>query len=180
MAASFLFLQASNPRSTTTRDAADESLSDALQTVFPLETERAILVWNGIYVPLGYKYDWSLMVDDVIDMCDSVLMRASGTREIHWPSGTFAAVWRLTWDPVDVQVESEWSRVVGNTESLLNNSSVVSMERGAFLAEWRRPLEVAAEALVRAGYSRAQLARLGDLESILTRLPRYGRLYGGG
>ena len=42
------YIQASNPRFQDSINIYDESLSDAIESVFPLNTENAILVWNYI------------------------------------------------------------------------------------------------------------------------------------
>ena len=55
-------IQASSPRVVRRFDQSDQSLADALQTLFPVETEFALLVGNWVYLPLNYKYDWSLIV----------------------------------------------------------------------------------------------------------------------
>ncbi|MEO7594939.1 MAG: hypothetical protein ABI134_27225, partial [Byssovorax sp.] len=74
------FIQSSNPRSSSECDADDASLCDAVQTVFPMATESMIMVWSGVYIPLGYKYDVSLMVDDIIDLCNDILLTKEGRR----------------------------------------------------------------------------------------------------
>jgi hypothetical protein len=59
------------------RDESDSTLSDAAQTVFPLE-ERAFLNWNELTLPLSYKYDISLMLEDIVEMVLAVGKTGSG------------------------------------------------------------------------------------------------------
>ncbi|HHR2550667.1 TPA: hypothetical protein ACSY39_10840 [Listeria monocytogenes] len=54
------FIQANTPQKTGVFESDDYDLSTAIETIFPMLTEDAILVWNHIYVPLSYKYDISL------------------------------------------------------------------------------------------------------------------------
>jgi hypothetical protein len=171
------FIQSSNPCSSPECDADDASLSDAVQTVFPMVTESMIMVWSGVYIPLGYKYDVSLMVDDIIDLCNDILLTKEGRRCVHWPSNTFAAVWDVAWDSSAVTVNAQWSRVVGGMEAMLASKSSISVPRADFLAEWKRPLEIADGALHRAGYKPEQIPRLVALHDLVARLPQYGRLY---
>ena len=56
------YIQASNPRFIESISYEVESLSDAVESIFPLNTENAFLVWNYISVPLSYKYDISYML----------------------------------------------------------------------------------------------------------------------
>ena len=58
-------IQASNPRVQHKIDYEDSSLSDIIETIYPLYTEHAILTWNYISIPLSYKYDISYMIDDL-------------------------------------------------------------------------------------------------------------------
>lgn len=171
------FIQSSNPCSSSECDADDASLSDAVQTVFPMETERMIMIWSGIYIYLGYKYDVSLMVDDIIDLCNDILQTKDGRRCVHWPSNTFAAVWDVAWDSSAVIVNAQWNRVVGGIEAILASKPSISVPRADFLAEWKRPLEIAEGALQRAGYKPEQIPRLVALHDLVARLPQYGRLY---
>ena len=49
-------VQASNPKYwKNVLDEEDSSLSDAIETIFPLNTEYAFLEWNHIFIPLSYK-----------------------------------------------------------------------------------------------------------------------------
>jgi hypothetical protein len=176
MAVEFI-IQASRPRMLRANDPDDDTLSDAIQTIFPMDTERAILVWNHVYVPLGYKYDVSLMADDIVQICDDILSNMDGTRLIHWPSNTFAAVWKVVWTSGVVSVEAQWNRVVGGTESILAGRPSISIPTQDFLAEWKGPLDVVCAALKIAGYTPEQITELHRLKNVVARLPRYGQLY---
>lgn len=62
------YIQASNPRVQHKMDCEDNSLSDIIETIYPLYTEHVILTWNYISIPLPYKYDISYMIDDMIKL----------------------------------------------------------------------------------------------------------------
>jgi hypothetical protein len=176
MATEFI-IQSSNPRANSSHDPDDASLSDAIKTVFPMDTERMLMVWNGIYVPLGYKYDVSLMVDDILDLCCDMCAAAEGHRRICWPSSSFAAVWDVKWSFGVATIEAQWHRVVGGTESMLAARPCISIPHKEFLAEWKRPLKLVDDALRGAGYTQKQIPRLSVLDDIKTTLPGYGQLY---
>ena len=78
---SFL-IQTGNPALEPTDDREVEGLPLAIQTVFPLATEAAILVWNRVPVQLSYKYDLGDVVHDLLPMLDDVLTRAAGTTSV--------------------------------------------------------------------------------------------------
>ena len=170
-------IQASHPRAIAERSADDASLSDALQTVFPLYNEAAILVWNGVYVPLDYKYDLSVMIQDLLDLLSSILESPSGAKVVDWPSNTFAARWRVEWSGSMVSVRADWRTVVGGTEALLQARPEVSLSTSEFTSEWKMVLENAERALVGAGYQAEDLPELLRLRAVLAMIPEYGRCY---
>lgn len=170
-------IQASSPRFMAQFDAEDTSLSDAIQTISVLETERAVLVWNWIYVPLTYKYDLSLMVDDVLGMIEAMISEPCGNRRIQWPSNTFAATWDIEWDSETVSVQAEWTCVLGDTEAMLAAKPNIVIKRTDFLEEWRRPLMVIAAGLNEAGYDAANLPGMERLQDVVRKIGRCGILY---
>lgn len=169
-------IQASAPRVVREFDPGDTNLSDAIQTVFPLETECAILVWNWVYVPLSYKYDFSMMIDDIIGLLDAILIEPSGRRTVQWPSNTFACTWRVEWDTHLTTVEADWVSVIGNTEAMLAAAPKIVVESSGFVEEWKRPLEVIRDGLTSAGYT-SELPGLDRLTATIRKIGRCGLLY---
>lgn len=170
-------VQASNPRFVSTFDADAQSLSDAIQTVFPLETEYAIVVWNWVYVPLTYKYDISMMAEDLVNLIDLMLSNECGKQTIHWPSNTFAATWRVEWSNEVATVSADWDCVLGETEPILKNRPTIVLQTVEFVAEWKRPLEVVADALTAAGYTPQQLVGMRRLRDLVEKIDHCGTLY---
>ena len=83
-------IQASSPRWTGAHDPEDSTLSEAVQVVFPMEAEAAVLEWNHVPGLLSYRYDISICLDDVIDML-TTLMSCDGVYENYWPSTSTVA-----------------------------------------------------------------------------------------
>ena len=169
-------LQASNPQPVLQFDSDDASIADAIQTIFPLNTERAFLNWNYVYVPLSYKYDLSLMIDDVIGLIETIAGNARGTTSIHWPSNTFAATWTLAWNDEHLTIDAEWRSVSGNVEQLLSARPHIVLRTGEFLAEWKRPLDIILKALSAAGYNEG-LRGMARLRRVVEVIPGSGLLY---
>lgn len=170
-------IQAGSPRCLKKFDGEDRSLSDALQTVFVTNTEDLLLCWNAVYVPLSYRYDFSFLIEDVVDLCTAIRASASGSRQIAWPTNTFRVDWTLRWAGESLSIDSSWETVLGGTEALLNSRSSVSLATSAFLAEWKRPLQISHEALLSAGYRAGKLRTLDRLGDLVTSLPRFGVRY---
>ena len=168
-------IQASNP---TTLEARDDSttLSDAIESVFPLNTEDAILKWNYIFVPLGYKYDMCLLIDDVLNIITEMHTHPQGSLTVTWPSSTFLATWRMTWAAGTLDVHAEWFDVVGSTETLLTSRPDLKIGIDDFIAEWKRPLQIIESALTAAGYDES-LPGLGLLRATIANIVGEGELY---
>jgi hypothetical protein len=176
MAVEFV-IQASNPRALRACDSGDQSLSDAIQTIFPLDTEWAFLAWNQVFVPLGYKYDVSMMVEDIILLLEQMLSDEQGARTIHWPSNTFSAVWDVAWKDDAMTVSAKWDCVVGGVEPLLSSRPSVSVPKAEFLAEWKSLLATTERAISSAGYTGDQIPDLIRLRNVIGKLPGHGALY---
>ena len=170
-------VQAGVPAARIELDPTDSTLSEAMQTVFPLATEAAILFWKNTCIPLSYKYDMSVMMADVLVMLWSITSAPVGRWAVTWPSSTFMATWEVEWAGGLVSITSNWQRVAGDVESVLNAKPVVSAAVDEFVAEWRRPLEIVETGLRRAGYTEDALPDLALLRRVLSRLPRLGVLY---
>jgi hypothetical protein len=170
-------VQASNPRSLAICDHNDESLSDAIQTIFPLEAEYALIAWNWIYIPLSYKYDVSMMAEDLVELIELMLSHERGNRTIQWPSNTFAATWKVEWGNKMTMVNTEWSCVLGETEAALSARPTILLGTDDFIAEWRRLLQVVAAALEAAGYTPERLVGMRHLQELLGKLGCDGILY---
>lgn len=176
MAIEFI-IQASCPRALTAHEPDDESLSDAIQTVFPLATERAILMWNRICVPLSYKYDISELADDILRLLESMLAGGRGALVVEWPSSSFAAKWTITWTDATTAIQAEWTSVSAGIESVLASRGHIEVPTREFLAEWRSLLVVVERALAGAGYTEAQLVGLEQLRRVIAELPGNSELY---
>ncbi|MBL7997878.1 MAG: hypothetical protein JNL32_04485 [Candidatus Kapabacteria bacterium] len=106
------------------------SLDDAIESIFPLETEHLVLIWNEVIIPLSFKYDISLMVLDFIKIFQFTKDNQSSRLEIHWASNTFAAIWNFEKSKYSVNINTVWRSVIGGTEDILNvkNKNEVSID----------------------------------------------------
>ena len=170
-------IQTSNPRPTRMVSGSDASVGEAIETIFPLLTEFAVLVWNNVYVPLNYKYDISVIFDDIVLLVHSLVEGEHGEFSIEWPSNTFHAKWRLSWTAEEVTVKGSWKSVIGGTEALLNAAPVITVGKEAFLAEWGNLLRFVRD-LIRKCSEGVRLAfDLSALDRLLQRIPLTGQLY---
>ncbi|AWM79933.1 hypothetical protein DKL61_05930 [Gammaproteobacteria bacterium ESL0073] len=125
-------IQVSNPTYSTITNNDYDSIGDLLEDIFPLNTEQCIMFWNHVCIPLSYKYDISIILDDIIFIINEVSNNTNGYLEIDWPSNTFSAKWYISWDSVDLKINTKWYNIVGNIESILNNVNELAIKKIAF------------------------------------------------
>ncbi len=172
-------IQAAQPRLTYQYDSEDETIGEAIETVFPLLTESAILVWKNVYIPLNYKYDLSVMCEDILKMISRLTNEKEGELRIDWPSNTFSAIWNLLWTADSLEIRSRWQSVVGGTEGLLAQQEVITITKSEFIAEWKQPLKNIRFALKESGYTVKNLPGFLRLKRIVEGIDREGILYSG-
>ena len=172
-----LIIQVSNPRMLRECDPDDESLSDALQKVFPMDTEDAYLGWGAFSIPLNYKYDVSLMAEGAVNLVEAMLGSSSGEWSIGWPSNSFDCTWEVVWAECRFEARAAWRDVNVSNVDLLNLAGPISGDCEQFVAEWKALFELLYRALTDAGYRESQIRKLSNLGTLARALPKRGVLY---
>lgn len=131
-----------------------------MQTVFKME-DCSTLDWNGIEMPLSYKYDLSIMADDIVEMVLAIENAVLGTFEVAWPSSGFPYKWAIAWNASTVKILATAMPVPG-AEDLTGRESVQT-SRSDFVAGWRDVLWIIFSCLEASGYKDTQLAGLKRL-----------------
>ena len=170
-------IQVSNPKFQNNIEIADKSLSDAIESSFPLNTENAILTWNCISIPLSYKYDISYMMDDILNMLYSLCNKESGEMEIHWLPDTFRCDWKIQWKENEVKIYSHWECTVGYLENLLNKFSYLILSKNEFVSEWKELLHMVIKALKNCGYNEKKIKDMSRLLNIYYDIKETGKMY---
>jgi hypothetical protein len=170
-------VQVSAPRTTCPISKTDRTLGDVIETIYPLNTEFALVVWNNVFVPISYKYDVSVIVDDILAMVAAIAHNEFGHMNIWWPSNTFRANWTLAWNATEITIDSHWESVIGGTEALLNAASVVTVEKVLFLAEWGSLLRMLRESIGDCSKGIELSLDLCALDNALKDVPWRGQLY---
>lgn len=114
------YIQVNSPRTQSFDSSEIESLSELIEEMFPMDTEDAILSWNGVPAALSYKYDISVMIEDILEMLFCISKGSSGSMVISWPSNTFRADWELSWSENHLSGHSVWHEMTGGVEAILN------------------------------------------------------------
>lgn len=172
------WVQASSPRYTRAHDPIDTNVSEAIETVFPLQSESALLVWHHSYIALSYKYDISVIIVDLVSLLSSILESETGQRTIQWSSNTFCARWVVQWRADELSIDADWLSVVGASEQTLNATGQVKLSPRQFVAEWKQLLCRVVAALEASGYQSREIEGLDELKQVYEKIQGTGILYG--
>lgn len=140
-------------------------------------TEKAIMVWKAIYIPLCYRYDISSMIDDILDILEKLRNNPSGEISLHWPSNTFANVWNMRWEDDSLVIDSKWESVLGHTEQLLNSQGPIMVSKWSFTSEWKKVLFHVISGLKESGYKEDSLPGMSRLIGVYNTIDSEGILY---
>jgi hypothetical protein len=82
-------IQVSNPpvKSFVGTQVAD--LEEAIEKIFPEDTEDAYFLWNGIPIGVSYDYDLPENVYDVLVLLEALLNSEQGSYTVDWVSTSF-------------------------------------------------------------------------------------------
>ena len=170
-------IQASNPKIQCIADCNDKTLADAIESMFSLNTENAILTWNYISIPLSYKYDISYMMEDILVLLNALQSRKNGELTIHWLPDTFRCDWTARWTIKELSIWSQWERTVGNLEILLNGSPSISLNKDDFIKEWKSILGIIINGFRKTGYDAEKIRGMKRLIEQYESIDGNGILY---
>lgn len=172
------YVQAGNPEFRTATIRSD-SLGDAVEEVFIFPTESMVLFWNGCCFPLGYKYDMSLMVDDLLSLLQSVSGAGAGQASVEWPTNGYACAWDVGWAGSRLRVRCVPRTDFGVMKAFVDANPVVELTKTNFLSEFTRPLEIVRNAVSGRGGGAGVVAGLRRIEELLQQPMGLGYLYSG-
>ena len=170
-------IQSSMPRNTGDYDSEDEKLSEAIETIFPMMTEDAFIVWRTLFISLNYRYDVSYMIEDILNMLKRFRKSDIGEIDINWVSNSFSCNWKLVWDNKMLNIKSEWNNVNGHIENLLNDLNEINIEKVLFISEWKKLLEILIKNLEQCGYNKKNIIEMERLIEEYEYIKQYGVLY---
>ena len=170
-------IQVCNPQFCRNEDDEVESLRDAVEASFEWPTEDAIFQWNQVCFRVEYKYDLSVLVEDVLDMLQCLLSSSQGQRTIVFGSDTFNARWNMHWSAGHLSIRPIWRSMAGPKELPAAVRETLEVEIGEFTAEWKLLLLKIIEALKASGFwvnCEEEFRRLREIES---KISNVGQLY---
>ncbi|MDM8550337.1 hypothetical protein QUF72_09675 [Desulfobacterales bacterium HSG2] len=156
-----------NPAWTEPENPVAEDLSEAIEAVFPMETEDAVMMWGSQAVSVSYKYDMSVIVEDVIFMLEFLRRRNSGEETVFFSSDTFNAEWLVKWGDERLFIYPTWNSVAGNKCAELNALGAMKVSVSHFVGQWAMVLEKIHEAILMSGVNLEEPEDFDALSSLL-------------
>ena len=171
-------IQISNPKINMYKNLDNETLSEALQDLYKMETEDAFIHLNGFRIPLNYKYDISIISEDIISMIKKIFKKKEGVYSINWSSDTFYTLWNLNWKNNKIDFNVKWYNISGHLETLLNqNLATFSINKMEFIYEWNTLLKFLSNSLSEVGYKKDDLFMFKDLINLTQTIEKSGYFY---
>ncbi|MDI5962038.1 DUF6086 family protein [Streptantibioticus silvisoli] len=133
------WIQTGSPETVDISDVVDD-IDGAMRQMYPDDTERMILSWNGLPVSLVYSEDVQVLVDDIVIMLETL---AEGTEErvhVYWGPSAFQVEWWITRQGEDLTIDSRWYSLDWGPADLLNQRSRLVVPEAVFRREWLKVL----------------------------------------
>ncbi|MBL8809961.1 MAG: hypothetical protein JNM43_07285 [Planctomycetaceae bacterium] len=121
-----------------------------IQTIFPLDTADAVLKWGDDSFALNYKYDISLMIDDLLELILAITSIERGKRSIAFATSGFPYQWDVEWYGASIQIRSE---PLDKSRDLPKPLDVIETSIDFFLDQWRPVFRLINAAAVKSGYN---------------------------
>jgi hypothetical protein len=129
------FIEPGQPTPLKAQQIIAADLSDALQDIYSMDdNNRVYLIWKTYRIPLCYKYDLSIIIEDILLMLQSLL--DSNHQTISFGSNTFNCTWSMKWNKCHITITAKWNSVVGNIEKELNELTPNTIETSHFIKQW--------------------------------------------
>ena len=170
-------IQACDPLIVPKVEGDPMALSWAVEKVFPLYTEDALINWNGIYIPLSYKYDISVLIGDLLIFLTKLMSADKGETSFGCGSDSFTTEWHASWEDGKIDITSKWEIVRGPILELLNEHNKQELSLEEFLCEWKALLLKIFVCLQMAGYDELDVPQMKELRELEAKIPNFGMIY---
>lgn len=155
-----------------------ETIEEAIEDIYMLNSEYLVMLWNHVPVLISYKYDMSILITDVLLLLKTLRTKEAGQLSIVWPSNTFRTDWLLHWRENQLTIDTRWINVIGGTESLLNHVPKLMIDKQHFCNEWKKVLEILLHDIDEKILNENILGKNQLIEE-LNHLKKYGTMYDG-
>ena len=166
-------INTNNPRTNSVYDSNDSKLSEAIYTTYPMDTEDATLYWENEEISLSYRYDISIIIDELVNMMLVLCLNDSGQLCVVWSSDTFFGEWELTWSGQSLEICANWFEWFHASEYLTKHNRL-EIDKIEYLIEWQHITDKLLQELAACGYN---YDNLDDWQLLFEANAMVGELY---
>lgn len=172
------WIQVSNPTFLHCPAQVATDVADAIETIFPMKTERGFIVWNHVYIPFSYKYDLSVMIDDILFMIFKLKETNQGSYKFCFGSNTFNAEWDLSWKDTNLYLSSQWNSLGGRIINMASSDCKhLESQIDVFINEYKKLIDFIVYCIQRSAITIKDTDNYQFLISTSQSIKNYGYLY---
>ncbi|CCB76423.1 protein of unknown function [Streptantibioticus cattleyicolor NRRL 8057 = DSM 46488] len=149
-------------------------MAEAVAEMYPVDTERLVLSWNGVPVSLVYCEDVQVMVDDIAMMLARLAERPDAPVYVRWGPSAFQAEWRIARDGTDLVVDSRWEIVDHGPEDLLSARARLVVPEADFREEWLKVLRLLVDDITARSVAMEDTLIFDQVRAVLAPARRWG------
>jgi len=128
-----------------------ESVGELIENIFPQSNDCFYIKWNNIDVSLSYKYDLSIIFDDIVYIV-KFLESQGDFLQMTFPSNTFDVIWNIKKDDNIIIITSQWNTVLSHNEEILNENPILRVDLNLFQKELSKLLNFVYEIIINRKY----------------------------
>ena len=159
------YIQTGKPSRNKNAAFTIHGLGDAIFDAFRLDTEQACIVWDRIYVPISYRNDLSVIIDEILFIIENLHKTESGDFQNYFSSNTFHCNWHFRWTEDDLRIEASWDSLSGQLHKHNVLSTEINCSRSCFIGEWLELLRVVRDGVRHSGFDSTVTEPLDSLLS---------------
>ncbi|SMP35267.1 hypothetical protein [Chryseobacterium profundimaris] len=117
-----------------------KSVGELIENIFPFSEDYLYVKWRGISIPVSYKYDLSMILEDFVYIV-KFLESSENLLSLAFPSNTFDVEWNMRKEYGKIIIQSKWNTVLSHNEKILNENSYLIVDIDTFKSQIFKMLE---------------------------------------
>lgn len=134
-------------------DSCDETLSEAIYTIFKSEVEQYFhLDFGGIVIPIAWGFTLSGMIADTFRLLRC--LQANENDTIRWGESCFMSEWQIEFKGQKLLIRAGWTDCAGHEvlARLRDQNQPVVFDKDRFLNAWLDLVEIVRKCITLVGY----------------------------
>jgi len=167
----------SNPTELNPIDAEDQTVNEALQTIYTYNRNSSVYMkWDKYILELNLAAQIADIYWDILNMLTAIMDGRVNEFDVYWGSNSFMAKWHFVEEENNlIIIKPDWTSIVASSKTIhelkKSNDSII-VEKDFFIKEWITLLEIIEKDLLKVGYSFEKLENFSKANNIIKRYYR--------